>query len=119
MEGHAILPAVDPSREAYGECVELAPALAPLCADDSGSKLHALHTLRDIRSQHSNSENPRRACATRRSPKLDAAPDLAPSLRLGRPAPEQWPGKYLCEHRISDILVSCSFGGPPRRIRNE
>src|SRR5207248_9068583 len=33
------------------ECVELAPAFGPPGAYESGSKLHALHTLRDVRSQ--------------------------------------------------------------------
>jgi len=38
-------------------CRELAPALAPSCADGSGSKLHALHTLRDFRSPYYHVEN--------------------------------------------------------------
>src|SRR6266852_1132494 len=33
-----------------GECVELAPAFDPWPTSKSGSKLHALQTLRDIRS---------------------------------------------------------------------
>src|SRR6266571_7486069 len=31
------------------ECVELAPAVEPRHTSDSGSKLHALHTLRETR----------------------------------------------------------------------
>src|SRR5207247_8926482 len=38
-----------PNRAKRMECVELAPALVPSSTFDSGSKLHALHTLRAVR----------------------------------------------------------------------
>src|SRR5438094_762851 len=39
-------------REAFGECGQLAGAFGPPTAPQSGSKLHALHALRDIRLPH-------------------------------------------------------------------
>src|SRR6266446_10854273 len=40
---------LQPNRAKRMECVELAPAVGCVVRFESGSKLHALHTLREIR----------------------------------------------------------------------
>src|SRR5438552_19176812 len=67
------------------ECVELAPAFEPRHTSDSGSKLHALHTLRETRPPLSSvraicsvsPENLRKK--TRFSPILSSAPQPQPA----------------------------------------
>src|SRR5438034_5986429 len=77
------------------ECVELAPAFEPRHTSDSGSKLHALHTLRETRPPLSSvcaicsvsPENLRKK--TRFSPILSSAPRLCEIARrycIARPS---------------------------------
>src|SRR5437773_4322634 len=69
------------------ECVELAPAFEPRHTSDSGSKLHALHTLRETRPPLSSvcaicsvsPENLRKK--TRFSPILSSAPGCGLGVR--------------------------------------
>src|SRR5947199_7228850 len=75
------------------ECVELAPAFEPRHTSDSGSKLHALHTLRETRPPLSSvcaicsvsPENLRKK--TRFSPILFSAPAYAPATRRPEDSP--------------------------------
>ena len=46
------------SREAHGECVELAPALGRGGWPESASKLAALHTLREVRHRSGTAGHP-------------------------------------------------------------
>src|SRR5438552_10405623 len=72
------------------ECVELAPAFEPRHTSDSGSKLHALHTLRETRPPLSSvcaicsvsPENLRKK--TRFSPILFSAPGRDPVYHAAR-----------------------------------
>src|SRR5216117_981313 len=72
------------------ECVELAPAFEPRHTSDSGSKLHALHTLRETRPPLSSvcaicsvsPENLRKK--TRFSPILFSAPRETPRCEMER-----------------------------------
>src|SRR5207247_4162991 len=83
------------------ECVELAPAFEPRHTSDSGSKLHALHTLRETRPPLSSvyaicsvsPENLRKK--TRFSPILFTAPPYTPDhnpARSGQTRPTRFHG---------------------------
>src|SRR5204863_4281421 len=100
------------------ECVELAPAFEPRHTSDSGSKLHALHTLRETRPPLSSvcaicsvsPENLRKK--TRFSPILFSAPEpegresgeeeRRPPVAAGRVLR---PGKFAQIFRVEDFPI--------------
>src|SRR5207247_5586819 len=76
------------------ECVELAPAFEPRYTSDTGSKLHALHTLRAIWFRLSRAED-------RRALSLRLAIRTQRSIVGCRPAPRSW---ARCRGRKRRIL---------------
>src|SRR6266705_5909234 len=98
------------------ECVELAPAFEPPHTSDSGSKLHAFHTLREtdrrcpppMQFVSYPPENLRKK--TRFSDILFSAPGCGLGARL------RWPGDRRAQELVEQLKKIASEGGVSRSM---